>query len=109
MRGSVMRPWMWVGMLALANVAMARFGRRSAPRGCHALAMFTGGNAGMVLGMIGGGWCAAQVSTVSVTAAVASSFAGMTVGMCAGMLAGTWLAERALALVWVRVTSARTA
>jgi hypothetical protein len=96
MRGGVMQPWMWVGMLAFANVAMRWFGRSSAPSGCHALAMFTGGNVGMVLGMLAGGWAAAQFVTESVTLAVAASFAGMTVGMLAGMLAGTRIAERLL-------------
>jgi heavy metal translocating P-type ATPase len=116
MRDGVMKPWMWVGMLALANGAMRWFGRSPAPRGCHALAMWTGGNAGMVVGMLAGGWSAAQFATTSVTSAVAVSFAGMTVGMLAGMLAGTWCAERlftglrAVGLVpkWLRVTTPRT-
>jgi heavy metal translocating P-type ATPase len=116
MRDGVMKPWMWLGMLAFANIAMRWFGRSPVPRGCHALAMWTGGNAGMVLGMLAGGWVAAQFETTSVTAAVAASFAGMTVGMLAGMLAGTWFAERLLgglravgfAPRWLRVTSRRT-
>jgi hypothetical protein len=58
--------------------------------------MFTGGNVGMVLGMLAGGWCAAQFTTGDMVLAVATSFAGMTLGMCAGMLAGTWFAERLL-------------
>jgi hypothetical protein len=99
MRGGVMQPWMWVGMLALANGAMRWFGRTPAPRGCHALAMFTGGNAGMVGGMLAGGWGAAQFGTGDMTRAVASSFAGMTLGMLAGMLAGTWFAERLFAVL----------
>jgi hypothetical protein len=116
MRDGVMKPWMWVGMLAFANVAMRWLGRNPVPRGCHALAMWTGGNAGMVVGMLAGGWGAAQFLTASVTSAVATSFAGMTAGMLAGMLAGTWCAERlfaglravGLAPRWLRVTSPRT-
>ena len=116
MRGSAMQPWMWVGMLALANGATRWLARTPATPGCHALAMFTGGNAGMVLGMIAGGWCAAQFETGEMTLAVASSFAGMTVGMTVGMLAGTWFAERLFAGLrlfgfaprWLRFTSSRT-
>jgi hypothetical protein len=116
MRGGVMKPWMWVGMLAFANVAMRRLGRIRAPGGCHALAMYTGGNLGMTVGMLAGGWCAAQFATSSMTAAVAASFAGMTAGMLAGMLVGTWLAERLFAGLravgfapkWLKVTSPRT-
>ncbi|WP_162542187.1 heavy metal translocating P-type ATPase [Gemmata obscuriglobus] len=96
MREGVMRPWMWVGMLTLANVAMKWFGKGPAPGGEHAVAMYTGGNVGMALGMIGGGWLAAQTTLANMVAGVALSFAGMTAGMLAGMLAGTWLVERLL-------------
>ncbi len=112
MRDGVMKPWMWVGMLAFANVAMRWLGRCPAPSGCPAVAMYTGGNVGMVFGMIAGGWCATQFQTVSITAATAASFAGMTAGMLAGMLLGTTFAERLLAfgfmLKWRKVTPART-
>ncbi|HEY1191376.1 MAG TPA: hypothetical protein VGE74_27325 [Gemmata sp.] len=97
MRGGVMRPWMWVGMLLFANVAMRWLGKGPLPPGEHGAAMYTGGNAGMVAGMVGGGWLAAQVPLADVTAGVALSFAGMTAGMLGGMLAGTWLAERLFA------------
>jgi heavy metal translocating P-type ATPase len=97
MRGGVLKPWMWVGMLPFANAAMLWLGRRPAPRGRqHVVAMFTGGNAGMVLGMLAGGFCAAQLPAATVTAAAALGFAGMTAGMVGGMLAGTWLVERFL-------------
>ncbi len=56
MRGGAMKPWMWVGMLALANVAMRWLGKCPVTAGCHSLAMFTGGNVGMVVGMVAGGW-----------------------------------------------------
>ena len=76
--------WMWVGMLVGSNLAMAWFGRRPLPRGDHAWAMFTGGNVGMVGGMLAGG---AMFTTVG------GHFAGMTVGMLGGMLVGTWATE----------------
>jgi len=95
--GLLASPWMWVGMLLFANVAMRWLPRRaSSHSGNHAIAMYTGGNLGMVLGMIAGGWCAAQFATDSVSLAVAGSFIGMTAGMLAGMLLGTWVAERLL-------------
>jgi heavy metal translocating P-type ATPase len=91
------RPWMWVGMLGGANAAMLWLGRRPLPRtGNHVPAMFTGGNAGMVLGMLAGGWTAAQLPAESVPTAAGLGFAGMTLGMVGGMLLGTWLAERLL-------------
>jgi len=106
MRDGVMKPWMWIGMLVTANCAMRWLGRCPAPNARHTVAMYSGGNVGMVAGMIAGGWGAAQVPTGSVTAAVAGSFAGMTVGMLAGMLVGTWGTERALfALRAVRVAA----
>lgn len=95
MRGGVMKPWMWVGMVAFANVAMRWLGRGSVTTRCHSVAMWTGGNVGMVLGMLVGGWCAAQLQTANMTVAVAASFAGMTFGMLVGMLAGTGFCERA--------------
>ena len=93
-------PWMWVGMLALANVAMFWLPRHPTGRGRgHTLAMYTGGHVGMIIGMAAGAWCAAEYEAETAAAAVAASFAGMTVGMLAGMLLGTWLVERFLAAV----------
>ncbi len=92
-------PGMWLGMLLFANAAMLGLGRRPLPQGHHVWAMFTGGNLGMLLGMIGGGWAASNWEADSLFAAVLSSFAGMTVGMLAGMIAGTWLVERLLTVV----------
>ncbi|MBM3980124.1 MAG: cation-translocating P-type ATPase [Planctomycetes bacterium] len=91
-----MQPWMWVGMLLGANVAMRWIGRAPVTTRCHSVAMYTGGNAGMVLGMLAGGAWAARLAPPDARAAVAVSFAAMTAGMLAGMFAGTWLAERAL-------------
>jgi hypothetical protein len=103
-------PWMWIGMLLFANAAMLWLGRRPLPRGGnHAVAMFTGGNVGMVLGMLAGGRCAALLPADAVPLAVVLGFAGMTAGMLAGMLLGTWLAEGLLAAVRVRRTKARQA
>ncbi len=101
MRSGVMKPWMWVGMLVFANVAMRWFSRRPTPGGCHAIAMFSGGNVGMVFGMIAGGWCASQFETARMTLAVATNFVGMTAGMLAGMLLGTWLVEQLCAFACV--------
>ncbi|WP_439630849.1 heavy metal translocating P-type ATPase [Gemmata sp.] len=94
--GTLGSPGMWGGMLLLANAAMLWLPRRAAPGGSHGAAMFTGGNVGMVLGMVAGGWCAALPETDSVAATVVGSFVGMTAGMLAGMLLGTWLAEKAI-------------
>jgi hypothetical protein len=89
------QPWMWLGMLAFANVAMIWFGQgRIRPNARHMAAMFSGGNLGMVLGMIVGGWCATQVAWGTMTAALFASFSAMTFGMLSGMLLGTWLVER---------------
>ncbi|MFO0822588.1 MAG: cation-translocating P-type ATPase [Gemmataceae bacterium] len=100
MRSGVMAsPFMWLGMLLFANVAMLWLPRRGSPRGNHGVAMFTGGNLGMVLGMLAGGWCAAQFETESMPLAVVGSFVGMTLGMLAGMLLGTWGTERLLNVV----------
>jgi hypothetical protein len=81
------RPWMWVGMLACANAAMLR-------PGPHRLAMLTGGNVGMLLGMFAGGRLAAGIETDSLRHAAISNFVGMAVGMIAGMLLGTWAVGR---------------
>ena len=109
-------PWMWLGMLLFANVAMKWFARSPAPGGCHSLAMYTSGNVGMVFGMIAGGWVAKQAAISDVALALGASFAAMTVGMLAGMLAGTWLAERllvglravGLAPRWLKFSPSRT-
>jgi len=97
MRAGAMKPWMWLGMLVFANVAMIWLARRPATQpAIHRAAMFTGGNVGMVLGMLTGGACAAQVGVESVTKGAVLSFAGMTIGMLAGMSGGSWLTEQLL-------------
>jgi heavy metal translocating P-type ATPase len=106
---TTLRPWMWIGMLAFANAAMVRLARRSAPSGDHRLAMFTGGNAGMVAGMLAGGWVVAQFGIASIPTAAAASFAGMTAGMLGGMLFGAWAAEGLIAAVRRVVTRHRLA
>lgn len=106
-RDGMMKPWMWIGMLIGANIAMRWLSRSTPPSRSHVRAMYTGGNLGMVIGMAAGGWCAAQAEAHSVTAAAIASFAAMTVGMLVGMLLGTWLAENLLhALRGWRVFSA---
>lgn len=94
MRAGVMKPWMWVGMLVLANIAMRWLGQGTMPNRRHQWAMFTGGNLGMVFGMLAGGQWAMLFETANVTLAALASFLGMTAGMLAGMLAGTWFTER---------------
>jgi soluble P-type ATPase len=116
-RDNQVRPWMWIGMIAFANVAMIKLGRTPMPGGRHTLAMLTGGNAGMIGGMILGGWCSELIDTGDVLLSAGLGFAGMTAGMLASMLAGTWIAERllnalralGLAPVWRRFNSTRTA
>jgi heavy metal translocating P-type ATPase len=99
MQQGTLQPWMWLGMLAGANAAMVWFMRcASLPSRNHSLAMYTGGNFGMLVGMLAGGWCATQIPTDSIPVAVGVSFAGMTAGMLAGMLLGTWLIEKAIAM-----------
>jgi heavy metal translocating P-type ATPase len=85
--GAITSPWMWVLMVGFANAAMRWLPRTRGKD--HTLAMFTGGNVGMVLGMAAGGWCAAQIGTDSVPLAVVLAFLGMTAGMLGGMLLGT--------------------
>ena len=86
-------PGMWVGMLAAANAAMLWLGHRR-PAGGHAIAMFTGGNVGMLVGMAAGGRGAAALGVEAVAPAAGLAFAGMTLGMVGGMLLGTWAVER---------------
>jgi hypothetical protein len=100
MRQGTLKPWMWFGMLAGANAAMMWFRHCPFfPSRTHSFAMFTGGNLGMIVGMLAGGWCAGRVSTDSVSFAVGLSFAAMTVGMITGMLLGTWLFEMAVGML----------
>ncbi len=97
MRQGILRPWMWLGMLVGANAAMVWFRRCATfPSQSHSIAMFTGGNFGMIVGMLAVGWCTGQILVDSVSFAVGLSFAGMTVGMLAGMLLGTWLVEKVI-------------
>jgi P-type Cu+ transporter len=99
MRSGIMKPWMWFGMLVFANFAMLRLARRALPRGGnHVAAMFTGGNLGMVFGMLAGGLAAAQIEMTTVAGSATVAALGMTLGMIAGMLKGTWLLEKAMDL-----------
>jgi hypothetical protein len=89
------RPWMWVGMLALANLAMLLLPRRPLvmTTACRA-ATFVGGNLGMVIGMAAGDWAASHAAhDVSATTTLVH-FTGMTMGMVLGMLAGHALTLR---------------
>jgi hypothetical protein len=92
------RPGMWAGMLLAANAAMLFLARRPAPRGGdHIVAMYTGGNLGMLAGMWAGGAAAAGLAPADLAGGFVLHFAGMTAGMLAGMFAGSWAAQRLLA------------
>jgi len=80
---------MLTGMLFAGTLAMKFAGRRSLPRGwiCP-FSMFTGGNAGMVLGMLVGGYYVGDMFGAQGSWNVLTGFAGMTIGMLPGMLIG---------------------
>ena len=101
LHAGVMKPWMWLGMLFFANTAMLFLGRRSHPDVSHCkTAMFTGGNLGMVGGMLFGGWLAAQTITESVPVAALFRYLGMTIGMILGMLLAYEATRRLIAVCW---------
>ena len=91
--GIVGQPWMWLGMVAGADVAMTWFLRCTSPSRRHTLAMYTGGNLGMLAGMLAGASAAAELPSASLSSALLFSVSVMTVGMVAGMLLGTWMSE----------------
>jgi len=98
--GLFTKPRMWLGMLLTANVGMAFLPRHThASRGYHRLAMYLGGNVGMVVGMVAGGWVARWPELESMIAAATLSLAGMTVGMIAGMLLGADVCRRVLVVL----------
>jgi heavy metal translocating P-type ATPase len=80
---------MWLGMLLFGNVAMA-LGLRRDPEGTSATAcrwaMFSGGNLGMVAGMVAIGGCLDAQRF-----GIVAHLVGMSVGMIVGMLAGHFL------------------
>ena len=91
----VWRPWMWVGMYTLGNLGMAVLARRPhLPSRFHRPAMFVGGNLGMGVGMLAGGWLASFAPLEAIRTAAELSLIGMTAGMVAGMIGGTRLARR---------------
>ena len=94
-REGIFRPWMWLGMLVFANIAMLWLMRRPVPE-CR-FAMFTGGNIGMVLGMWGGGYLFGQWEFAS-TISASMSFGGMTIGMVVGMIVGMAIVQPLICL-----------
>ena len=87
--GLTAQPGMWLGMLVGANLAMLGCMRKPCPEVPFAkLAMYGGGNVGMILGMFAGGWLAGLVPLTPLWLAFASNFVGMSVGMIGGMIAG---------------------
>ena len=85
--GLIAQPWMWVGMLTFANLAMAFLARRPHPAETFCrVASLIAGNLGMLVGMLIGGLAAAQLEVESVALAALTSFIAMTMGMVMGML-----------------------
>jgi len=84
---------MLTGMLIAGSVAMAYCGRQPVSRDWSCcLAMFGGGNMGMIAGMLGGGRCATLIAGPQGMSLVLPAFVGMTLGMLLGMLGGHILA-----------------
>lgn len=87
--GLTAQPGMWLGMLVGANLAMLGCMRKPCPDVPFAkLAMYGGGNVGMILGMFAGGWLAGLVPLSPLWLAFTVNFVGMSVGMVTGMIAG---------------------
>lgn len=95
LQGNFATPWMWLGMLAFANVAMS-FPRQRDHVGHSRFAMFTGGNLGMIFGMVVGGRLAGGFEVASVAGSFVIHAFGMTVGMIVGMIAMSELTQRLL-------------
>lgn len=95
----VVQPWMWIGMFVLGNVGMAFFAKH---RHAQPWAMYTGGNVGMGVGMLLGGWLAAQYPWANLQAAGWISLVGMTMGMIAGMSVGTHTVRWAWRRLWAK-------
>jgi heavy metal translocating P-type ATPase len=92
LREGIMKPSMWIGMLLFANISMIFLGRRPHRELPFCLtSMLTGGNGGMVAGMILGGILTGNIEAQTVPVGMLLSFLGMTIGMVAGMLLGTEL------------------
>jgi heavy metal translocating P-type ATPase len=85
-------PWMWMGMLLLGNLAMRFLERPDTVRAPNCrLSMFTGGNIGMFVGMILGGFLFHLVDSRSIAISGFLDLLGMTIGMILGMLVGSEL------------------
>ncbi|WP_020474258.1 heavy metal translocating P-type ATPase [Zavarzinella formosa] len=98
----VLKPWMWLGMWLGGTLAMAFLTRTPHGNRIHRWSMHTGGNLGMGLGMLSGGWLAAQISVESIRSAAVMGLVGMTLGMIVGMFAGTALTEQSIRR-WKRI------
>jgi hypothetical protein len=109
MREGILQPWMWIGMLLGANIAMIFLPRRPYPDRSHCMtAMLTGGNLGMIVGMVAGGLAAELFEAGSVTLGFGISFLSMSLGMIGGMLLGYGLALQGIAL-WSRQSASAVA
>ncbi|MEZ6139407.1 MAG: cation-translocating P-type ATPase [Zavarzinella sp.] len=94
------QPGMWLGMILACNLAMILLPRRShwSVPFC-AWSMFTGGNLGMVLGMIAGSQVV-QLFHPTPTWAVLADFLGMAIGMHLGMALATEAQRFMMLQVW---------
>ena len=110
MRGEFLKPWMWLGMLFFGNLGMIAFTRRNhSERAYCNSGMFTGGNMGMILGMLLGSWLSSQIEIDSIQTAGLLNLVGMTLGMIVGMMIGSESTRRvilALAPIW-RISDAK--
>ena len=96
----VLKPWMWVGMWIGGTIGMLALGRTPHGGSLHRWSMLTGGNLGMGVGMLAGGWLASRIPAHSISDGAAIGLAGMTVGMLVGMFAGTALTEQSVLRFW---------
>jgi hypothetical protein len=90
---------MVLGMVLFASLAMMFLSRKSRDaRGHCVISMVTGGNLGMIGGMILGAELASLAPTSSLIGRPELAFIGMSIGMIAGMLPGyeitRWIAEK---------------
>lgn len=90
------KPWMWLGMLICGTIAMVWLGRTEHGSPRHWYCMLTGGNLGMAIGMLAGGWLCRDLFGPEIRLNILLSIAGMTIGMIVGMFAGTALLEQSI-------------
>jgi hypothetical protein len=95
LESALTRPWMWLGMIAGCNLAMALLARH---RHGSPFAMYVGGNLGMLAGM--------AVGMGIAPTGIFGHFIGMSIGMILGMALGH---ELGISLVEVATTPLKSA